>query len=149
MKFETPRFGSIDVDADKIIRFENGMPGFPDCTQFIVMDHDVATPLKWLQCVDRPEVAFLVVEPEQVLSNYEVEVPSWVLRLVSWNEEDDTRDVGTFLILNVADEELTANLRAPVIVNIRKRLAFQMILDDMEIPIRHPIRPEDRPPETP
>ena len=149
MKFETPRFGSIDVDADKMIRFENGMPGFPDCTQFIVMDHDIATPLKWLQCVERSEVAFLVVEPEQVLRNYEFDVPSWVLRLVSWNEGDDTRDVGAFLILNVNDGELTANLRAPVVVNIRKRLAFQMILDDMEIPIQHPIRPEEKTSDSP
>jgi flagellar assembly factor FliW len=76
-------------------------------------------------------------------------VPSWVLRLVSWNEGDDTRDVGAFLILNVNDGELTANLRAPVVVNIRKRLAFQMILDDMEIPIQHPIRPEEKPSDSP
>jgi flagellar assembly factor FliW len=53
------------------------------------------------------------------------------------------------LILNVNDGELTANLRAPVVVNIRKRLAFQMILDDMEIPIQHPIRPEEKPSDSP
>jgi flagellar assembly factor FliW len=143
MKFETSRFGSIEVADDKIIRFENGMPGFVDCTQFIVMDHDRETPLKWLQCVDRSEVAFLVVEPEQVLGSYEVEVPPSVLRIVQWDEHDDARDVAVFVILNVDDGELTANLRAPVVVNVRKRLAFQMILEDLEIPVRHHIRPED------
>jgi flagellar assembly factor FliW len=142
VKFETPRFGHIEVDGDKIVRFENGMPGFPDCTQFIVMDHDRETPLKWLQCVDRPEVAFLVVEPEQVLSTYTVEVPESVLRVVQWEKGSDVRDVSVFVILNVENGELTANLRAPVVVNIKKRLAFQMILDNLEIPLRMRIEPE-------
>ena len=48
MKFDTSRFGTVEVAEDKLLHFEHGLPGFPDCTRFIVMDHDRETPLKWL-----------------------------------------------------------------------------------------------------
>ena len=141
MKFETPRFGTIEVGEDKLLHFEHGLPGFPDCERFIVMDHDRETPLKWLQSVDQPEIAFLIVEPEQVLRSYEVEVPDPVLRVLGWEDGGDPSDVAVFVILNVTDEELTANLRAPVVVNLAKRRAFQLILDSPDIALRHPIAP--------
>jgi len=143
MKFESSRFGAIEVDEEKILHFPRGLPGFSGCTEFIVMDHDKETPLKWLQCVDRPEVAFLVVEPEQILLSYGLEIPEPVLAFLGWQKETgDPRDVVVFVILTVDGENLTANLRAPVLVNLENRRAHQMILDDPQIPIQYPIRPE-------
>lgn len=143
MRFESPRFGPIDVDDDKLIHFPRGLPGFPDCTEFIVMDHDTETPLRWLQCVDRPEVAFLVVEPDQILLSYGLDIPPPVLAFLGWRQESGSpNDVIVFVILTVDGAHLSANLRAPVVVNVKNRRAQQMILDDPSIPLRHPIRPE-------
>lgn len=143
MRFESPRFGTIEVDEEKILHFPRGLPGFPGCTEFIVMDHDKETPLKWLQCVDRPEVAFLVVEPEQILLSYGLEIPEPVLAFLGWRKgTGDPRDVVVFVILTVDGENLTANLRAPVLVNVENRRAHQMILDDPQLPIQHPVRRE-------
>jgi flagellar assembly factor FliW len=141
-RFESPRFGAIEVADDRVLDFPRGLPGFPDCKRFIVMDHDRETPLRWLQCVDRPEVAFLIVEPQQVLASYDVEVPRHVLAYLGWNQgSDDPADVTVFVILNASDAALTANLRAPVVVNARTRRAFQLILDDPALPLRHSIAP--------
>lgn len=143
MRIESPRFGPIDVDEDKVIHFPRGLPGFPDCTGFIVMDHDTETPLKWLQCVDRPEVAFLVVEPEQIMVSYGLEIPEPVLAFLGWKSDTgDPRDVAIFVILTVDGSNLSANLRAPVVVNVKNRRAQQMILDDPEIPLQHPVVPD-------
>jgi flagellar assembly factor FliW len=141
MRFESPRWGVIEVEDDKVITFESGLPGFPDCTQFIVMDHDRETPLKWLQCVERPEVAFLIVEPEQVLASYEVEVPESVLGLLQLEDPERADDIAVFVILNVEEKMLTANLRAPVVVNVQARRAYQLILDDPNIPLQQEISP--------
>ncbi len=141
MKFETPRFGTIEVEEDKLLQFEQGLPGFPTCKRFVVMDHDRETPLKWLQCVDRPEVAFLVVEPEQVMGSYQVDVPDTVLRQLGLEEAADPSEVAVFVILNISDEKLTANLRAPVVVNIAQRRAFQLILDRPDVSLRYPLAP--------
>ena len=143
MRFESPRFGEVEVDEAKIIHFPRGLPGFPECTEFVVMDHDTVTPLKWLQCVDRPEVAFLVVEPEQILLSYGLEIPEPVLAFLGWQKETgDPQDVIVFVILTVEDSNLSANLRAPVVVNVENRRAQQMTLDDPDIPFRHPVRPD-------
>lgn len=140
MKFESPRFGTLEVAHDRVLDFPRGLPGFPECKQFIVMDHDRETPLRWLQCVDRPEVAFLIVEPQQVLASYGVEVPAHVLAFLGWSDEShDPADVLVFVILNAGEADLTANLRAPVVVNARTRRAFQLILEDPALPLRHPI----------
>jgi flagellar assembly factor FliW len=142
VRIQSPRFGPIEVTDEVLIRFERGLPGFPECERFVILDHDRETPLRWLQCVERPEVAFLIVEPEQVIAGYQLEVPKGVLPLLGWKDGDDEKDLGVFVILNVEDGDLTANLRAPVMFHVRERRALQLILEDPEIPLRHPIRPE-------
>ena len=143
MNIDSPRFGALEVDEERILNFARGLPGFPDCTRFFVVDHDKETPLKWLQSVDRPEIAFLIVEPEQVMKSFEVDVPTAVLNLLQWDKDSTEADVSVFVILNVEDGNLTANLKAPVIVNIPKRLACQMIVEDPGAPVRAPIGPKE------
>jgi len=137
---DTPRWGRIEVDPTKIIHFDTGMAGFPDCSDFVVMDHDRETPLKWLQCVDRPEISFVIIDPAQVMPAYTVDVPEPVMKMIGWNHEVRPEQVAVFVVLNCEGGNLTANLRAPVVVNVQKRLAFQLILDDPAIPLRHPIK---------
>ncbi len=141
MKFESPRFGVVEVPDDDVVHFERGLPGFPECTKFVVMEHDIDTPLKWLQCADRPEIAFLVIEPEQIMPSYEIDVPKSILSLIGWESNNGPGDVAVFVILNAQESELTANLRAPVVVNVKNRRAHQMILDDPELPVRHVVEP--------
>jgi flagellar assembly factor FliW len=142
MRFESPRFGVIEADEQAALCFPEGLPGFPDCTRFIVMDHDRETPLRWLQCIDRPEVTFLIVEPEQIMASYSVDVPPLVLEQIGWDEgKDSASDVLVFVILNIDGSELSANLRAPVVVHAGRRRAIQMIMDDLNLPIRHRIAP--------
>ncbi len=142
MKVDTERWGSLEISADDIIHFETGLAGFPECSQFIVMDHDRNTPIKWLQCIDTPELSFVIIEPEQILSSYSVDVPALVMQKLGWTQDVDPATVAVFVILNCDSEELTANLRAPVVVNIQNRRAMQLILDDPTIPLRHPVAPK-------
>jgi flagellar assembly factor FliW len=157
MIFESPRWGKIEVEDSRILCFQTGLAGFPDCERFVVMDHDRETPLKWLQCVDRPELAFLIVEPEQILASYSVDIPGPALQALGWTADaTDVRreDIAIFVILNASDGTLTANLRAPVLVHVERRQALQLILDDPSIPLRHAVvpqcsAPKSAPPATP
>ncbi|MFQ5698206.1 MAG: flagellar assembly protein FliW [Myxococcota bacterium] len=139
MKIESPRFGTLEIDESRILHFERGLPGFPRCTRFIVMEHDRETPLKWLQCLDRPELAFLIAEPDQILPDYALEVPEPALAAIGSGPGAPPGSLAAFLILNVDEGCLTANLRAPVIVNIEQRRALQWILEDPELPMRQQI----------
>jgi flagellar assembly factor FliW len=148
MIFESPRWGTIEVDDARILHFATGLAGFSECRQFIVMDHDRETPLKWLQCVDRPELAFLVIAPEYILSSYDLEVPPAALRALGWEADGrdvNPQDIGLFVILNANGGQLTANLRAPVVVHIPRRQGLQIILESGTLPLRHPVVPQQRP----
>jgi len=141
IRIESPRFGPLEVPEDSLLCFQRGLPGFPDCKRFILMDHDRETPLRWLQCIDRAEVAFLVVEPREILTAYDVEVPPDVLALLGWQAGNEPGDVLLLVIINAAESELSANLRAPLVVHTRTRRAHQLILEDPSLSFRQPIGP--------
>jgi flagellar assembly factor FliW len=152
MNFESPRWGLIEVDDSQVLHFQGGLAGFPECSHFIVMDHDRETPLKWLQCTDRPELAFLIIEPEQILPSYSLDIPATALESLGWPADVSQvrpQEIAVFVILNAEGGQLTANLRAPVITHVERRRALQLILDDPSIPLRHPVGPqlEARPPQ--
>lgn len=137
---ESPRFGPLEISEDRVLCFPSGLPGFPACRRFVLMDHDRETPLRWLHCIDRAEIAFLVVEPHEILASYDVEVPQDVLSLLGWRAEShDSSDVLLLLILNAGESSLAANLRAPIVVNTRTRQAHQLILENPALSFRHPL----------
>jgi flagellar assembly factor FliW len=132
MKIESPRFGSLEVDADKMIEFPAGLPGFEDCRKFTLLELEEGKQgVGVLQCVDRPEVAFSVAEPGQFSLHYEFALSE---------EEEKTlavervEDVAVFLILRHDDGSMTdgppvkANLMAPLVINAAKRVGIQKVI---------------------
>ena len=71
MRIESPRFGVIDADASQMIHFGHPLPGFPDCRSFVLIDHDEATPLKWMVSVEQPEISFLLVDSDEIEPSYD------------------------------------------------------------------------------
>ena len=47
MLVETARFGSIEIEADKIISFKDGIPGFEDLTKFVLCLHRILAPFTY------------------------------------------------------------------------------------------------------
>ena len=60
--FETSRFGKLEIAEDKIIKFPAGLLGFPHVKRYALLDYE-ETPVKWLQAIDDPHVAFIVMDP--------------------------------------------------------------------------------------
>jgi flagellar assembly factor FliW len=138
MKASTSRFGTIEFREDVLLTFPSGIIGFPDSTRYVILDHDRDVPFKWLQSVDEPEVAFVVMDPVLFKPDYRVEIPAEDIPELTARDESD---LAMFVILTIPSSDpksLTANLRAPVIVNRNTRAAKQVILTD-ELPTRYPL----------
>lgn len=138
MKLTTTRFGTIEVSDDEALDFPEGIIGFPDCRRYIVLDHDTGIPLRWLQAVERGDLAFPVMDAYTLLPDYMGTVsPADLVAL----GVGTGKDLVTFVILTIprgAPELTTANLRAPVVVNPATRTARQvLVLEDY--PIRYPL----------
>jgi flagellar assembly factor FliW len=121
--FKTSRFGRLEVEEKKVINFRSGLLGFPEIKRYILMDYR-DTPLKWLQAVDDPDVAFIVTEPRTILPDFRLELdPSTrqALRL----EKDE--DLAVLVVLRVEGEQVIANLNGPLVLNSRLMLGVQAV----------------------
>lgn len=142
MKLRTSPPTTPGVGEDQVIHFEWGLPGYPACTRFVLSGREEGVPVQWLRCLDHPEVAFLVAAPERVLPGCELYIPSEALDVVGWKDSDDSADICALLILSVEDGQLTANLRAPVVVNLQNWRGYQALLDGPSSALSHPLGDE-------
>ena len=136
MDIETTRFGRLSVEDERIITFPAGLLGFPDHTRFALIQTGEENYFFWLQCVDEPNLAFVVTDPSIFFKEYEVPV------------KDETRaEIGltdlsfaqVFVICNKVDEWLTGNLLGPILVNAQNRTAQQVVLTDKKWTTRQPL----------
>jgi flagellar assembly factor FliW len=135
IKVKTSRFGELDVAQSAIIDVFAGLVGFPKTHKFILLDY--TPPFSWLQAVDNPDLAFVVLNAAEFGENYVFDLP-YNDRELDLNRDDEVA------ILNVAsirsDPTLSSvNLKAPIVVNLRNRKGRQIILDDPRYPTRMPL----------
>jgi flagellar assembly factor FliW len=141
------RFGTFDIDDDSVLTFPSGLLGFPESRRYVMLDHDTEAPFKWLQSLDEPALAFVIIDPDLLLADYHIEVPGDALAEVQGSEEDE---LSTAVILTIPSNDpgrMTANLRGPLLMNQRTKLCKQLVLSD-EFPTRHPLFPVTAPDST-
>lgn len=128
INFETSRFGRYEVEEDRVISFPEGIMGFQDLKRFIIIDHK-DSPLKWLQAVDDPDVAFIVSSPDLIVEDYNIE-PDKAVREYLDIENDE--DLAVVIIMRVEGEDVKANFAGPILINARLMKGIQIALE------RHP-----------
>jgi len=138
MQIHTVNFGTLEVQEDKIISFKQGVPGFPQIHRFVRLDFEDLKPFQYLQALDEPPIALLVVNPFCF-------DPSYAFVLSKSDMEDiqttDTKETSVYVVVTIPDdpEQATINLMAPIVVNEKQRCAKQVILHDSGYSVKHPL----------
>jgi flagellar assembly factor FliW len=138
IRVTTGRFGDIEVDERTLLMMPSGIIGFSHATRYVVLDHDRPAPFKWLQSVDDPALAFVIMDPGDLPCEYRITLQPQDLAELELRAPSDA---AVFVILTVQGSDpggITANLRGPVIVNERTLCAKQLILSD-DLPTRFPV----------
>ncbi len=136
MKCRSTRFGWFEVKEESVLTFPSGLLGFPDQTRYVILDHDTDVPFKWLQAVDDPELAFVIMDPADVVQGYSVALAPEALAEIKGDRSDDI-SIAVILTIPSADPaSVTANLRGPLAMNPRTKLGKQIVLAD-GFPTRH------------
>lgn len=139
MKIQTSRFGEIDVDESKIIEMrDGGILGFNKLNRFVMIIHEEGSPFHWFQSLEDGTIAFVTMNPFVIKSDYEPEIDDQTIEML---EVDKAEDIELMVIITVRSEpvKMTANLRAPLVINRQKRLASQVILEDEQYPVQYSI----------
>jgi flagellar assembly factor FliW len=136
MEIATTRFGLLSVDDARVITFPKGLLGFPDHTRYALIQTGEENYFFWLQCVDDPNLAFVVTDPSIFFKDYEVPIKGETQAELTL---DDVAHAQVFVICNKVDEWLTGNLLGPIVVNAQNRLAQQVVLTDKKWTTRQPL----------
>lgn len=128
MRIETTRFGEIEVSDEDIIHFPRGLYGLNGTRDYCLLPHSDDGAFHWLQAADRPHLAMALMDPFLAFSGYEVEIPDSVARAL---QIEDTSDVTVLTSVSVDPEKrkVYANLLGPLVINRRRRLGMQLVMD--------------------
>ena len=131
MEVDTTRFGEIEVPEEDVFCFPEGVLGFNELREYALLKLEGEEPLLWLQSTDEAEVAFVVCDPARFNSDYRVRVTKDELASI---ELDNVSGGRVLVILTLSPDPTlaTANLQGPLVFNVRKRLAKQIVVTGEE-----------------
>ena len=140
MNVETRLFGKIEIDVTKIINFSNGIIGFEELKQFMIM-HDTESKdgkILWIQSIDDGDIALPVIDPLLIKEDYNPTVEDELFKNIG---EIINEEILVLTTLTVPSDitEITTNLKAPVIINPITMKGCQIIVDNDDYPVKFPI----------
>lgn len=137
MKLITKNFGEIEIDEEKIIHFPEGILGFEEEKEFVVInDEDEESPFGWLQAIENPELAFVIINPFFVYPNYDIVIPETAQKKLKIQDKNDLI-IYSIVVVPKDIEKMTANLIGPIIINTKEMIGKQVILDDDRYSTKH------------
>jgi len=136
MDIETSRFGRISVDDDRVMTFPKGLLGFPDYSQYALIQTGEENYFFWLQCTDDPNLAFVVTDPTIFFKDYQVPLREETQQDIDLTDPQASQ---VFVICNKVGDWLTGNLLGPIVVNVQNRLAQQVVLTEKKWTTRQPL----------
>jgi flagellar assembly factor FliW len=135
LKIKSTRFGELEIEKDKFIEMAEGMLGF-DERRFVLLSPGNG-PFHWLQAVDDPDLAFVVVDPKTSLHDYEVKLTVDEHKKLGLSKESE---IVVLSVVTMAKNplDITMNLMGPIILNPGNMTAIQVVLESGKYSTRHP-----------
>jgi flagellar assembly factor FliW len=135
VKIKTTRFGELEVDKKDVIEFTEGLLGFENQKKFFIVDPGDQTLILWLQSTDDAGTAFPIIEPKIFQPNYMVKLLPVELNSLAL---ENLQNASVYTVLTIPQNvtEMSANLKAPVIINNKTKMARQIVLQDSKLEVR-------------
>jgi len=134
------RFGTLVVAHDRVVSLPAGLAGFPDAHRFVLLERSPQATLRWLQCLDPEGPTFLVIDPLLIDPDYPLDEVRRAMADVGLAlGPDEPLAVAAVVAVPPEPELPTANLLAPIVVQVRTRLGAQVILHDSAYGTRVPV----------
>ena len=142
MQVLTKPYGKIEVDERQKIFFPNGLLGFEKLKDFLLLDA-AQQPFYWLQSLDVPEIAFVMINPVIFRQNYNPEISVSELEEIDLKVAESDESL-VFAIVTIPEEhsKMTANLQGPIIINREKKYGRQCISTNNDYKTQHYILEE-------
>lgn len=136
----TTHFGSLEYDFSATIDFAEGLPGFEYERRFVIVQQPGHHPLVFLQSLQSPELCFPALPVRVVEPGYSPQVSTADLEMLGFVSQPALGEDSVVLaLIALHEEDPTANLLAPVVINLNTRAAAQCVDREMRYSHRHPL----------
>jgi flagellar assembly factor FliW len=139
-ELETTNFGPIAYSEASVFEFPRGLPGFEERHRFVPVQNPGTAPVVFLQSVDVPSLCFTTLPVFVVDPGYHLQIAEQDLETLGFACEVQPRigkDVLCLAVLSLREDGATANLLAPVVVNLKTRAAVQAVMEEVEYSHQH------------
>jgi flagellar assembly factor FliW len=136
---KTRHFGEVDLDESKIIYFENGIMGFENFKRYTVLydsQDGGESNISWLQSLDEPALALPVISPFLIKEDYNPVIEDELLNPLGLLNQENTVVLVTITVPKDI-KKISANLKAPFIMNADTMKGCQVIVDNNDYEIKH------------
>ena len=136
LKISTKHFGKIEINNDEIINFKDGILGIEQYTKYTLVNMPNNEKIVCLQSIEEESIAFLLVKPWDFFPDYDIDISDDELAKIKCHKLEQ---LAVFNIITLTDDisKTTANLLAPVIINITDKEAMQIIVDSDQYKTKH------------
>jgi flagellar assembly factor FliW len=143
---ETTNFGTISFAPESVFEFPNGLPGFEERHQFLPVQNPQTAPILFLQSLDEPSLCFTTLPIWVVDPQYQLRIMEQDLEVLEFPADYQPRigsDVLCLAVLTIRKTGTTANLLAPVVVNLKNYKAVQAVTPESGYSHRHLLFPQE------
>ena len=140
MKIQTKFQGELEVAEHQIFMFEKPLLGFEEARRFAIFPafEEEASPFLMMQSMEKVDLAFYLVSPWIVEADYEFNLTPEQVELLGVTKPEEV-NVMALVTLNSEVEKMTANLLAPLVVNVANQRAMQIVLQQTPYTTKHRI----------
>ncbi len=129
--------GNVEFEEDDLYIFPEGLPGFEMCKRFLLWENPEYLPVSWIISAEDKDILFPLIPASTILKDYNPR-----------NSHGNSAErVMIMLSLSQRAEEVTADLRAPFLLNSETKEGRQTILTDSKYSARHLVKNESYPNE--
>lgn len=141
MNISTKYFDDVSISEQDIIYFKEGIFGFENFKKYIIIEFESGSDnLLCLQSIDDEELAFILMNPFNLMPDYNPQLSDSDIEDLAIDE--NTEGVLYYVICVVKDSisESTVNMKCPIVINPKNKMAKQIILDSEEYNFKHELK---------
>lgn len=140
--FDTTRFGTVGYIDEDVVLFSDGLVGFPEHRRFLLLCHKPDSPFRWLQSLDEPQLAFLITDPANWVETYAPTIADDEVERLGLVQSAPRLVFVTVTIPPGQPNEMTLNLVGPIVIDLDRRIAIQLVLQDETYTTKHRVFPQ-------
>ncbi len=135
-RVHTEQFGDLEYSEDAALLFPRGLPGFEKARRSVLLDDPEFAPLVHLQSLETGNLCFLALPVRSIDPDYETVLANEDREALGpRHESEPTLELA--LLSAAHDGSLSANLLAPVVIDLSTRRAVQAVRFDTRYSHRH------------